>query len=115
MLRPSVLFAVTQITKPGLKNDYAIVLSRNHSAHSAPLRNKCDTDYPAPVCFKVFEVLASALNANTTSLEWQAKTESIDQDTLVISAIVLGLAPLLHWRLASSNVSLAPRAMAKLV
>lgn len=62
----------------------------------------------------MFELLASAFKANTSPSEWQAQLESIDQDALAISAIVLGLAPLLHWRLVEWNVPLAPRAMAKL-
>jgi putative nucleotidyltransferase-like protein len=62
----------------------------------------------------VFELLASAFNPATEPLEWQAKTESVDQDALVIYAIVLGLAPLLHWRITSWKISIAPRALAKL-
>lgn len=62
----------------------------------------------------MFELLASAFKANKSPSEWQAQLESIDQDALAISAIVLGLAPLLHWRLVEWNVTLAPRAMAKL-
>jgi hypothetical protein len=62
----------------------------------------------------VFELLANAFRATETATEWQAQLESIDQDALAISAIVLGLAPLLYWRLTTWNISLAPRAMAKL-
>lgn len=62
----------------------------------------------------VFELLTSAFKTGETPLEWQAQLESIDQDALAVSAIVLGLAPLLHWRLTEWGVSLAPRAMAKL-
>ncbi len=62
----------------------------------------------------MFELLASAFQSTQTRTEWQAQLGSIDQDALAISAIVLGLAPLLHWRLGEWNLSLEPRAMAKL-
>ncbi len=62
----------------------------------------------------MFELLAAAFRAGETPGEWQAQLESIDQDALAISAIVLGLAPLLHWRLTQWNLQLEPRAMAKL-
>lgn len=62
----------------------------------------------------MFELLATAFKADEHPHEWQAQIESIDQDALAISAIVVGLAPLLHWRLTTWNISLEPRAMAKL-
>lgn len=62
----------------------------------------------------MFELLARAFRAGETPAKWQAQLESIDQDALAISAMVLGLAPLLHWRLTNWNISLSPRAMAKL-
>ena len=62
----------------------------------------------------MFELLASAFSPTTDPHEWQANTEKVDQDALVISAIVLGLAPLLHWRITCWNVTIAPRALAKL-
>jgi hypothetical protein len=62
----------------------------------------------------VFELLATAFQADERANEWQVQLESIDQDALAISAIVLGLAPLLHWQLTQKNLALEPRAMAKL-
>lgn len=62
----------------------------------------------------VFQNLIVAFRADTSIQELQAQLESVDQDALAISAIVLGLAPLLHQRLAEANVAVAPRALAKL-
>lgn len=62
----------------------------------------------------MFEFLAAAFRTGQVSHEWQTQLESVDQDALAISAIVLGLASLLHWYLTTSNITLAPRAMAKL-
>lgn len=62
----------------------------------------------------MFDILINAFKTGDGFNKWQAQLESTDQDALAISAIVLGLAPLLEWRLRQQNVLLEPRAMAKL-
>jgi hypothetical protein len=56
------------------------------------------------------EWIVTALRADAEGRSWQ----TVDEDDLAVTAIVTGLAPLLHWRLESWNAPLAPRAQAKL-
>lgn len=72
--------------------------------HSAPL---ADRTMPASI-----ELIVQALRANAEGSSW--RPDAADPEDLAVTAIVLGLAPLLHWRLETWNVRLAPRAMAKL-
>jgi len=58
--------------------------------------------------------LLATFRADTDPVDWQRRA-SADPDKLVISAIVLGLAPLLHWQLSAWGLTLAPRAWAKLL
>ncbi len=63
------------------------------------------------------ELLMLALRPETTSEAWfECLAQSVvDQDDLVVAAIALGLAPLLHYRLQGWGRALsAPRAQAKL-
>ena len=58
------------------------------------------------------ELIVQALRVNAEVSSW--RPAEADQDDLAVTALVVGLAPLLHWRLESWQVSLAPRAQAKL-
>ncbi len=62
------------------------------------------------------KLIISALRRDQTPDAWQKECEQtkVDYDTLAVTAIVLGLAPQLHYALAKWNVNLPPRAMAKL-
>ena len=62
-----------------------------------------------------FDLLLATFRADTDPVDWQRRAAAADPDKLVISAIVLGLAPLLHWQLSVWGVTLAPRAWAKLL
>ena len=57
--------------------------------------------------------LIQALRAGTLGSEWFSG-RVVDDDDLVVSALVLGLAPALDHRLAEWGIELAPRAKAKL-
>jgi hypothetical protein len=56
----------------------------------------------------------AALRADASSDAWQSQTQTADADKLAVSAIVLGVAPLLHWQWLQWNVVWPPRALAKL-
>ena len=58
------------------------------------------------------ELIVRALRVDAEVSSW--RPADFDEDDLAVTAIVVGLAPLLHWRLESWGVSLAPRAQAKL-
>lgn len=62
------------------------------------------------------ELLLSALQLGQTAVGWQAECAraNANLDTLAVRAIVLGLAPQLHHRLAEWHITLPPRAAAKL-
>lgn len=61
-----------------------------------------------------FDLLLAAFRADTDPVAWKRQVLRADPDKLVISAIVLGLAPLLHWQLSLWGITLPPRAWAKL-
>jgi Uncharacterised nucleotidyltransferase len=61
------------------------------------------------------ELLLAAFRADTDPAGWQHRAAAVDADKLVISAIVLGIAPLLHWQLSAWGVTLPSRAWAKLL
>jgi putative nucleotidyltransferase-like protein len=61
------------------------------------------------------ELLIAALRADASPTEWQPRAQTADAEKLAVSAIVLGIAPLLHDQLSRWNVSLSPRADAKLL
>ncbi|MBI3360235.1 MAG: nucleotidyltransferase family protein [Chloroflexi bacterium] len=58
------------------------------------------------------DLLFQTLRANAEGLSW--RPDAVDPDDLAVTAIVLGLAPLLHWRLETWNTTLAARAQVKL-
>lgn len=62
------------------------------------------------------ELLLSALRLGQTAASWQAEgaRANANLDALAVRAIVLGLAPQLHHRLAEWHITLPPRAAAKL-
>ena len=60
------------------------------------------------------ELLIAAFRPDTDPALWQAQLQSADTDNLAVSALVLGLAPLLAWRLSGWGITLPPRAAAKL-
>jgi hypothetical protein len=60
------------------------------------------------------EQLIAALRVDAHPDGWSQQTAAADADKLVVSALVLGMAPLLHWQLSQWNVTLPPRALAKL-
>ncbi|MEP7199133.1 MAG: nucleotidyltransferase family protein, partial [Chloroflexota bacterium] len=60
-------------------------------------------------------LLIAALRADTNPTDWSQHVHTADTEKLAVSAIVLGVAPLLHWQLSRWNVSLSPRADAKLL
>ncbi len=62
-----------------------------------------------------FDLLLATFRADTDPVDWQRRAAAADPDKLVISAIVLGLAPLLHWQLSVWGVTLPARAWAKLL
>ena len=60
------------------------------------------------------ELLIASLRADADPREWLDRARAANAERLTISAIVLGLAPLLHWRLDDWNLHLPARAEAKL-
>ncbi|MBI1800092.1 MAG: nucleotidyltransferase family protein [Chloroflexi bacterium] len=60
-------------------------------------------------------LLIAALSADADPADWHPRILSADPERLVVSAMVLGLAPLLHWQLTTHHLSLTPRADAKLL
>ena len=62
------------------------------------------------------KLILSALRRDQKPEVWQKECEQakVNYDTLAVTAIVLGLAPQLHYALTKWNVTLPPRAMAKL-
>ena len=62
-----------------------------------------------------FDLLLAIFRADTDPVDWQRRAAAADPDKLVISAIVLGLAPLLHWQLSVWGVTLPSRVWAKLL
>ncbi|MBL8045705.1 MAG: nucleotidyltransferase family protein [Anaerolineales bacterium] len=62
------------------------------------------------------ELLLDALRLGQTAAGWQAECghANANLDALAVRAIVLGLAPQLHHRLAAWHITLPPRAAAKL-
>ena len=62
-----------------------------------------------------FDLLLATFRADTDPVDWQRRASAADPDKLVIAAIVLGLAPLLHWQLSVWGLNLPPRAWAKLL
>src|SRR5436190_10194978 len=60
-------------------------------------------------------LIVSALRPNTDSAVWSQQAQSTDAEKLAISAIVLGVAPLLVHRLNRWSLSLPARAQAKLL
>lgn len=61
------------------------------------------------------ELLIHCLQPDTEPAAWQAQLASADTEKFTVSAIVLGLAPLIQRRLRESNVALPPRASARLL
>jgi hypothetical protein len=62
------------------------------------------------------KLILSALRREQNAEAWQQECDQakVNYDTLAVTAIVLGLAPQLHYALTKWNVTLPPRAMAKL-
>jgi len=62
------------------------------------------------------KLILSALRREQMPETWQKECElaNVNYDALAVTAIVLGLAPQLHYALTKWNVTLPPRAMAKL-
>jgi hypothetical protein len=58
------------------------------------------------------ELIVHGLRVNAEVSSWDLA--GVDADDVAVTAIVLGLAPLLHWRLESWAALLPPRAQAKL-
>lgn len=61
------------------------------------------------------EFLLTALRADTNLTDWLRDAQAADLDKIAVSAIVLGIAPLLHWQFSTRNLSLPPRADGKLL
>ena len=61
------------------------------------------------------ELLIAALRADANPNDWQRRAQTTDTEKLAVSALVLGLAPLLHWQLTEWNIALPARAQAKLM
>ena len=61
-----------------------------------------------------FELLLAALRAGADPDEWSRQASAADTEKLAVSAIVLGLGPLLHWQLSAWQLTLPPRPWAKL-
>lgn len=61
------------------------------------------------------ELLMAALRLDAQADAWQKSTQGTDTDQLVVSAIVLGIAPLLQWQLSQWCSVLPARALAKLL
>src|SRR3954453_5538976 len=60
-------------------------------------------------------LIVSALRPDTDSSVWSQQAQSADAEKLAVSAMVLGVAPLLVHRLNRWSVSLPARAQAKLL
>jgi hypothetical protein len=61
------------------------------------------------------DLLLSAFRDDSVPEDWQRRASAADPDKLAVSAIVLGIAPLLHWQLTAWGVTLPPRTGAKLL
>src|SRR5438105_2268443 len=59
-------------------------------------------------------LLVAALRGDGDPVAWSAQLQQIDSEKIAVPAMVLGMAPLLHWQLSAWHIVLAPRAQAKL-